>query len=110
MIVTDKGGSSTLGPSYTYLAGACSDSWANPVSGSWNTAADWSTGAVPTATDNVCITTPGEYTVTLTAGTSVKSLTLGDSSGPTKQTLLVGGPTSSGKLSVSLSPNAVSHW
>jgi hypothetical protein len=40
------------------LAAGCTDSWAAPVSGSWTTEADWSTGKVPTSSDNVCITTP----------------------------------------------------
>jgi len=76
-------------------AQACTDSWKNPVSGSWGTAADWSTGEVPFTTDEVCITVPGTYTVTLApyfishehlpgaeqAGDKVKSLTLGGSSG-----------------------------
>ena len=96
--VTDAGGKSTGGPKYTYQAGACSDAWLNPVAGSWNTAADWSTGSVPTASDNVCITVPGEYTVTLTGSASVNSLTLGGTSGATRQTLLVGGPAASGTL------------
>jgi DNA-binding beta-propeller fold protein YncE len=38
VVVSDAGGTSTGGPKYTYLAGACTDSWANSVSGSWNTA------------------------------------------------------------------------
>ncbi len=82
------------------LAAGCSDSWAAPVSGSWTTEADWSTGKVPTSTDEVCITTSGasSYTVTLTGSVGVKSLTLGATSGATKQTLLVGGPLSSGAL------------
>jgi len=100
VVVTGEGGKSTGGPKYSYQAAACSDAWINPVSGSWSTAADWSTGSVPTGTDNVCITTPGEYTVTLTGSASVNSLTLGDSSGATKQTLLVGGPAATGKLTV----------
>ena len=73
------------------IAAGCTDSWAKPVSGMWNTAADWSTGAVPTQTDEVCITTPGTYTVTLTENVKVKTLLLGAASGAEKQTLLVGG-------------------
>jgi len=76
------------------LAAGCTDSWARAESGPWSTPANWSTGSVPTSSDEVCITTSGEYTVTLTGSVSVKSLTLGTSSGSTKQTLLVGGLTS----------------
>ena len=43
----------------------CTDSWKTAASGAWNTATNWSTGAVPTSTDNVCITVAGTYTVTL---------------------------------------------
>ena len=45
--------------------GSCSDSWKDPVSGLWSTAADWSTGVVPTSTDNVCIKVAGTYKVTI---------------------------------------------
>ena len=40
-------------------------SWKTPVSGNWNVAADWSTGAVPTSADDVLISAPGSYTVTI---------------------------------------------
>src|ERR1700689_2720581 len=44
--------------------GSCSDSWKTAVSGLWSTATDWSTGVVPTSTDNVCIKVAGNYKVT----------------------------------------------
>jgi hypothetical protein len=40
-------------------------SWKTPVSGDWNVAADWSTGAVPISADDVLISAPGSYTVTI---------------------------------------------
>jgi autotransporter-associated beta strand protein len=40
-------------------------SWKTPVSGNWNVAADWSTGAVPTSADDVLISAAGSYTVTI---------------------------------------------
>jgi hypothetical protein len=65
----------------------CTDTWANPVSGNWNTTADWSAGKVPTdVAGPACITEPGNYTVT-TGGASVTSLILGAPSGSTVQTL-----------------------
>jgi hypothetical protein len=88
----------------TFVAGAsartqsgCTDSWAAASSGSWGTASAWSAGRVPTTTDNVCITLPGTYTVTIApigsaAGQSVASLTLGATSGT--QTLDVSGESS----------------
>ena len=43
----------------------CTDTWKAAVSGLWTTAANWSTGIVPTSSDNVCITLGGSYTVTI---------------------------------------------
>jgi hypothetical protein len=76
-------------------AQACDETWNNASGGSWNTAANWTPAAVPTAGQAVCITLPGTYTVTLSAngpqvsGANIASLTLGTSSGA--QTLSVQG-------------------
>ena len=40
-------------------------SWASGVSGNWNTALDWTGGAVPGAGDDVTIDASGIYTVTI---------------------------------------------
>src|SRR5262245_32257288 len=52
--------------------------WINPAGGDWNTAVNWSTGAVPGPSDDVIIDLPGQntFTVTHTVPTveSVKSL------------------------------------
>ncbi len=69
----------------------CDDSWATGVSGTWSTAADWSTGKVPSSTQNACITASGTYTVTLNGGQSVGALTLGDGGSSGTQTLDVQG-------------------
>ena len=42
--------------------------WKNPVNGDWDVAANWSTGAIPTSADNVTISAPGRYVVTVGAG------------------------------------------
>jgi hypothetical protein len=52
-----------VGVGSAQAAPTCSDSWTNAAGGSWDTAANWSSGAVPTASDNVCITAAGSYTV-----------------------------------------------
>jgi hypothetical protein len=52
--------------------------WKSPVSGNWTTAADWSSGGVPTPADDITIGTAGAYTVTLNAAASVNSLTVSD--------------------------------
>ena len=67
----------------------CTDNWLSPVSGLWTTAADWSTGVVPTSSDNACIKVAGTYTVTLKGTEDANTLTLGGTSG--KETLTVVG-------------------
>jgi autotransporter-associated beta strand protein len=40
--------------------------WANPVSGDWDVASNWSTDTVPTSADDVTISASGPYIVTIT--------------------------------------------
>ena len=54
--------------------------WQNPVSGTWSTATDWSSGAVPTVSSNVTISVPGTYTVTINAPAVANALTLDNAS------------------------------
>ena len=71
-------------------ASGCTDSWVAKGSGSWFVATNWSTKAVPTSTDEVCITESAtSYTVEMnqTSAVTVKSLTLGGSANT--QTLVV---------------------
>ena len=78
---------SVWAPSAAHASG-CTDTFTNAVGGSWSTGSNWSTGKAPTSTDEACITENGTYTVTLSASSaSVKSLTIGGSSGT--QTLAV---------------------
>jgi alpha-L-arabinofuranosidase len=51
-------------------------SWISGTSGNWNTAANWSTGAVPGAADDVVINQGSSVTVTLASSTSVHSISL----------------------------------
>lgn len=51
-------------------------SWVSGTSGGWTTAANWSTGAVPGAGDDVVISQSDAVTVTLAASTSIHSLSL----------------------------------
>src|ERR1700684_623273 len=63
---------------------SCTDTWTNAAGGDWSTASDWNEGTVPTSGDVACITTPGNYTVTISAadGTeTVGGLTMGAASG-----------------------------
>ncbi len=68
---------------------SCSDSWKTAVSGLWTTAADWSTGAVPTSTSNVCIKVAGNYKVTIDGSASANKVIVGGSAD--KQTLSING-------------------
>ena len=72
------------GPGIARASGTCTDSWKSAVNGDWSEAAKWSTGAVPTSSDEVCITVAGTYTVTAESSSSslyVKSLTVEPASG-----------------------------
>jgi hypothetical protein len=89
-----------IGPSTPTMAapGACTTSWATAADGAWTDPARWSTGVVPTATDHVCITVAGAYTVTVddSVARTVASLTVGTSTGlPDAQVLRIGSPTAS---------------
>ncbi len=50
--------------------------WKSGQTGSWETAADWSTGAVPGAGDTAIISAAGSYSVDVTAPVTVGALTL----------------------------------
>ena len=79
---------------------SCTDSWKTAASGPWNTPGNWTTGAVPTSTDNACITAPGTYTVSLIGSGSAGTLTLGGTSGA--QTLdVLGTPGNNSSLTLS---------
>lgn len=45
--------------------------WKNPVSGDWEVAADWSTGTLPASGDDVTISAPGPYIVTVRASITI---------------------------------------
>ncbi len=51
--------------------------WKSGVSGDWSDTADWSTGAVPGASDSVTIAASGSYTVSITSAAAASSLTIG---------------------------------
>jgi hypothetical protein len=92
---------SALTASVASAQAAC-DTWKAATSGKWGEASNWSTGKVPGNADEACITLSGTYTVTLEPytgefsrpanGDTVKSLTLGGSSG--HQTLDIEGQSS----------------
>jgi alpha-L-arabinofuranosidase len=52
------------------------DTWTSASGGSWSTAADWSTGAVPNASESVVIDQPGNIEVTLSSAAAVNSLSI----------------------------------
>src|SRR6478736_2236593 len=78
-------------------------SWINPAGGSWNVAANWSGGTVPTASDDVTIDLPGALTITHSSGTdTVHSLTSQESLTLSGGTLTVTG-TVQGSGSITMS-------
>jgi hypothetical protein len=50
-------------------------SWKDPSNGVWGAAANWSTGAAPSLTDNATISASGSYTVTISSIDVANSLT-----------------------------------
>jgi len=81
----------------TVQAATCTDTWVGG-NGNFNTPTSWSTGAVPTAADDACITATtttvpaamlDTYTVVLNGTFSVRSLTIGGPNGT--QTLIIPG-------------------
>ncbi len=63
--------------------------WTNTAGGNWSVAANWSPNQVPSSTDQVTITNPGNYTINLDVGATVGGLTLGGASG--NQSVLING-------------------
>ncbi|HYV97026.1 MAG TPA: hypothetical protein VE967_06205 [Gemmatimonadaceae bacterium] len=57
------------------------NSWTNASGGNWSTAASWSLGHVPTATEDVRIVAAGSYTVLLDVDATMATLQLGGPSG-----------------------------
>src|SRR6185295_16723985 len=49
------------------VAGQFSAKWINPAGGFWDVAANWDTGVVPGADDDVLIDVPGNVTITYRA-------------------------------------------
>src|SRR5205814_20908 len=63
--------------------------WINSSGGQWNTSANWSTGTVPTASNDVVIDAAGTYTVNLDVTPAFNTLTIGGGATGT-QTLSLG--------------------
>src|SRR5208282_5987606 len=80
---------------------ACTVSWVGPASGQWGTAANWSTGAIPVSTDNVCVASGFTATVgvlaaatqTISSLTVLGASTLAFTSGPLTVTTTASIPT-----------------
>jgi len=68
------GGTATSASAFTVLTAT---HWINSSGGNWNTASNWSTGTVPTASNDVIIDANGTYTVTLDVNPAFNTLTVG---------------------------------
>ncbi|MEM8601403.1 MAG: hypothetical protein AAGF99_15920, partial [Bacteroidota bacterium] len=69
----------------------CSISWAEPDNGVWSDATNWAPARVPGIGDQVCITLPGTYSVTLNASAEAGDLTIGSGSTDGEQRLRTSG-------------------
>jgi RHS repeat-associated protein len=65
-----------LMPASASAESLCTDTWVGPAEGTWQTAADWSTGGVPTFTDVACI--GAGKTVKVTEGTNQTGVVQGE--------------------------------
>jgi len=89
------------------------NAWVTNQSGNWSTAANWSKGSVPSASDSVVIGVVGTYTVTLDQNATVTNLMLGGTSGVqtltgTSRTMTLNGPSVvGGNGSLSLTTSSV---
>src|SRR4051794_27921262 len=72
--VVAGGGTGTSASNFTVLSTA---HWINSSGGNWNTPSNWSTGSVPTASNDVFIDAAGTYTVTLDVNPAFNTLTVG---------------------------------
>jgi uncharacterized repeat protein (TIGR01451 family) len=68
------GGTGTSASTFTVLTTA---HWINSSGGNWNTPSNWSTGSVPTASNDVVIDAAGTYTVNLDVTPAFNTLTVG---------------------------------
>ena len=89
-------------------AQAADVSWRDAATGNWNDPANWDSGTVPGALDNVSITVGGTYTVTLSEDATVARLTVGAPSG--MQTLAIGGRTFTLNGASSITSNGVLNF
>jgi hypothetical protein len=77
-------------PAGAAITWPCTVTWETPTSGSWADGSRWSTGRIPRDFDHVCITVPGDYTVTDAAPSrKVDTLRVGAADGTTTQTLVL---------------------
>jgi hypothetical protein len=77
-IRSSAGKTLTTDYSWTFSVGAATVTWVSPISGNWNTGANWSGGAVPANGDNVVISNTPGITVTLNSGSpEIENLTVG---------------------------------
>jgi len=89
--------------------------WISPVGGDWNLAANWSTGAVPTSADDVTISAPGPYIVTVGSAITIRVGILHFLSYPTANSLTFNAPEAAlqentGKLTVAGALAVDSGW
>ncbi len=67
-------------------AAECTNTWTGPAEGTWQTAANWSTGKVPAAEDVACI--GSGKTVNVTAGTNKAAIVQGEGTLTVKESTL----------------------
>ena len=70
-------GQTTGNEGWALFASSCTDNWTNTAGGNWTTAADWSTGSVPSGFDIACVIASGTYTVMVNNNETVGGVIVG---------------------------------
>ncbi len=73
-----------IAPSFSVSSYAADVFWQDAVNGDWSDGSKWSSGSAPGSNDDVFITVGGSYTVTLNVPGTIRSLTVGGTTGTQK--------------------------
>jgi hypothetical protein len=105
LVASASGLTGATSAAFDIVTAAVTNAWINASGGTWSTAANWSQGRAPIATDTVAIDLAGTYTVTLDQNFTGALILLGGASGT--QTLQATTRTLTTSLGLRIAPNGV---
>ena len=92
-------------------AATCTKTYSGPVTGTanlWTTAGNWTPSGAPGASDDVCITANGTYTVELDGSASVNSVSVGGTTG-TATLRVLGSASGNATLTIAAASKTAAH-